>query len=174
MTKTINGFTLIELLVVVLIIGILAAVALPMYNKTVEKSRFSEAYVLASALGRAQAGYILATGAPSLTFDNLDVEVPNATAVSGAGGLGHGTGGGLRGKNFDYAIDINTSAFWYGAIGVIRMSGPYKYCGFVYSNGQIYCVQLVSQTAGVNFCKSVFGGILQQSNLAGWDIYQMK
>ena len=67
MRKNEKAFTLIELLVVVLIIGILAAVALPQYQKAVEKSRVAEALQIVASTQQAIDAYLLANHFPSST-----------------------------------------------------------------------------------------------------------
>ena len=68
-----GGFTLIELLVVVLIIGILAAMAMPQYFKAVERSRMAEAVTLMDSIVKAQRRKFMQTNRHAGAFDGLDV-----------------------------------------------------------------------------------------------------
>jgi len=73
-----QGFTLLELLVVVLIIGILAAIALPQYKKAVLKSRATEAISILKAIQGAQQRYFLSNGSylhDTTDLTPLDIEI---------------------------------------------------------------------------------------------------
>lgn len=72
-----KGFTLIELLVVVLIIGILASIALPQYQKAVVKSRFAGVLQRLRPLMDAQERYYLANGEYAWQNSPLDIDVFN-------------------------------------------------------------------------------------------------
>ena len=75
--NTRRGFTLIELLVVVLIIGILAAVAVPQYQFAMDKSRVAPYVSLAYEISRAEGVYLLANGEYTSDFTALDVDFTN-------------------------------------------------------------------------------------------------
>ncbi len=77
--KNTKAFTLIELLVVVLIIGILAAVAVPQYQKAVNKSRAAEAWSVVKELELAREAYFLTHATQPSSLDVLDVTITNPT-----------------------------------------------------------------------------------------------
>ena len=74
-----RGFTLIELLVVVLIIGILAAIAVPQYQKAVAKARAVQALTGLQAIVQGQEAYYLANGEYDQSFTHLDIQMPSSS-----------------------------------------------------------------------------------------------
>jgi len=95
------GFTLIELLVVVLIIGILAAIAVPQYFKVVEKGKFAESMQWINSLKGAQERYLAKNGfyfSGAVTSTSYDVNL---------GGMSNFSSGNISSSNTpDWTIQL--------------------------------------------------------------------
>ena len=75
------GFTLIELLVVVLIIGILAAIAVPQYQAAVDKALIATYLPALKSIKDAEEIYFLENGTYTPDFRDLDIDITNVCPV---------------------------------------------------------------------------------------------
>jgi prepilin-type N-terminal cleavage/methylation domain-containing protein len=90
-----NGFTLIELMIVVVIIGILAAIAVPLFANSARSSREAEAKPLLRQIYTLEQRYLARTGA--YTADMALLEGGATLAISG--------------RYFTYSLAAHASGF---------------------------------------------------------------
>ena len=121
-SKNQRGFTLIELLVVVLVIGILAAIAIPQYVKVVERGRWAEAQAIMQVIVNGEAALSANGGIPVTDMGQLPIQVNNAA------GNPMSTANGQQGNNYRFII-LPLGAFHY-IIAATRTGNPPASYGF--------------------------------------------
>src|SRR2546421_8036627 len=88
-----KGFTLVELAVVIIIIGVLAAFAVPRFLDSVERSKAAEAFNFMSAVRAAQERYQVRQGTYCDDLTKLDIQMPTPKYFAvGTPAAGGGTG----------------------------------------------------------------------------------
>lgn len=118
--KNKKGFTLMELVVVVLLIGILSAIALPQYQRALERSRVSEALTMLGNISTAERMCYMQSDVFSPNFADLMLKIPvKPKAGDDASNYSVGTG-----QAFEY--DITDCADQECKIKATRTTGKYE------------------------------------------------
>ena len=156
-----RAFTLIELLVVVLIIGILAAIALPQYQAAVDKTKVVGALQLARSIKTAEEAYYLANGTYTNKQEELDL------------GFSTNTGSSFSSKGFSFTLQEQTPGTPWSVyarehkIGVLLIvsydKGVWK--------GKSACYAISTSDRGKKVCRSLTGKSKQDATQTNYWVY---
>ena len=127
-----KGFTLIEILVVVLIIGVLVAIALPSYMRSVERSRATGPMTNLGSIAKAQNRQRLATMHYTDNVGNLDISLKDETNGEDA------TGNTFESEFYTYKVYGDDEEAAIATRKNVPEDQVYE-LSVDYSTGQIYC-----------------------------------
>ena len=173
-----QGFTLIEVLVVVLIIGILTSIALPQYQKAVQKSKNANLKKQIMEITQAQEVYYSTYNKYSDSFNALDISLSLPVTYEDLCGISHSGTDSMRGTE-DYYIILNNNGTGKSGITGLWKKGPYTCAGFKipldgFNQGmenKTFCIENPAVKAG-SFCEKLEHGILIP-NIDSYRWYEM-
>ena len=170
-----RAFTLVELLVVILIIGILAAIAVPQYKKAVLKANLHKGMPLVENLYQAQQAYVLTHGDFATDIDALDITIPKDESCTKS----------QTERSSSYTCDFGKVGMWdfFANIQYIEPNGNLAYLHYIQDDhreeynfnmnaGEVWCYAAPKNKTAQDICVGM-GGSLESDDYS-WKRYKIR